>query len=335
MKIACPNCKRKTEVSERQVGEDVECACGTFFTVSRHRYAAAARQRLAVIFGAIGGGVALGVVFCIIWALQNSPAKGGRPVAAPAKTPASASVPPPPARSPEPPLSAVAPPPSSSPAPEARQLPKPFAWWKLDETSGRMAIDSAGRHHASFVDDPVWLPAGGVDGGALELRRHAQFLVVNAPLALASNTVTLTAWLKRDGKTAYPDAGILFWRTAAPTGISVMENGELHYIWKGQYKGVKTGLVIPRERWCLVALAVAPDRAVLYVGNESGLRSFVNAAPHPPDPFSTKLAIGHDTWGGKRTMIGLVDDVRIYDLALSPEQIRTLHQQSQPSSPRN
>ena len=43
------------------------------------------------------------------------------------------------------------------------------AYWKLDETAGDVARDDSGGNHATLNGGPVWKPADGKVGGALEL----------------------------------------------------------------------------------------------------------------------------------------------------------------------
>ncbi len=66
MKIACPMCKRKLEVTERQIRKDVVCPCGIAFTLDAQMYRAAANRRMLVavtIAGSVVVMVALAVVF--------------------------------------------------------------------------------------------------------------------------------------------------------------------------------------------------------------------------------------------------------------------------------
>ena len=44
-----------------------------------------------------------------------------------------------------------------------------MAHWRLDETEGDIAQDSAGRHDGTLNGDPQWQPLGGQVAGALEL----------------------------------------------------------------------------------------------------------------------------------------------------------------------
>ncbi|NQT03963.1 MAG: hypothetical protein HQ580_18200, partial [Planctomycetes bacterium] len=41
------------------------------------------------------------------------------------------------------------------------------ALWKLDETSGNIAKDSAGNNNGTLIGDPQWQPSAGKIGGAL------------------------------------------------------------------------------------------------------------------------------------------------------------------------
>ena len=330
MKIPCPKCQRKIEVAKCQIGSDLDCSCGIAFTLSRKLYSTAANRRLALVFGIAGGTVALVIALCVILA-QGPVDKAEKPTT----TPPAANLPP----SPPPELPPAAPELVKTPVPlttpMAVVLPTPFAWWKFDESSGQIAADAVGKHPGTLVGYPVWRPGLGVDGGALALRFSGQRVEVKSPLNLNSNTVTATAWLKITD--SGPKTGIICWRDGKPagtkqvpqmvTGLGINANNELSYAWKEEDYKVTTGLAIPKNSWVFVAMVVDREQAILYLGTSSGLRSFANKRLHEPEPFKNLLWIGGDCLFTSRTVRSRLDDVRIYDQSLSPEEIGELHRQ--------
>ena len=103
--------------------------------------------------------------------------------------------------------------------------------------------------------------AGGVHGGALSFDGVDD--AVQLPgLDLQSNTVTVTAWIRREG--AQPEwAGLFFSRAGGTTaGLNFGTGQELRYHWDGGMWGWDSGLVVPDATWTFVALVVEPTHIV-------------------------------------------------------------------------
>jgi len=86
--------------------------------------------------------------------------------------------------------------------------------------------------------------------------------------------------------------------------------------------------VIPNLRWVFVALVVEPQRATLYKGLDGILRAEVNPVSHGPEEFDGTLLIGQDAAGAARHFRGWIDEVRIFDAALSTDEIAEIHRHS-------
>ena len=84
----------------------------------------------------------------------------------------------------------------------------------------------------------------------------------------------------------------------------------------------------PDDTWVFVALVVEPDRATIYQGDLAGnLSKAVNTVSHGPEEFDGRTQIGRDSAGGRQYQ-GWIDDVRIFDVALTPGQMDALYQAS-------
>ncbi len=321
MKIACPMCKRKLEVTERQIRKDVACPCGVAFTLEEQMYRAAANRRLLVVIAAVGSMVVLTALAAVF---LFAPAKK-KTVAGKLENPAAETVAQTgntPAGQPEAPSVK-----NGTAAPAAVTLPAPAAWWKLDETAGQTAAESAGGGRSGTLKGfPVWKPARGVHGGALSLNGSVQHVAIATPFRPGSGAVTITAWLKPSGK-QIQGGGIVFCnqpKGGNGTGIFVQESGELRYAWNGQYGDIPSGLLLPNA-WCFVALCVKSDEAVLWMGTSSGLARKINRKSHAADAFGREIHLGNNAKDPTFSFKGMIDDVRIYDAALEPEQLELLY----------
>ena len=207
-----------------------------------------------------------------------------------------------------------------------------FARWKLDEVSGSAALDSQGTFHGVYVGDPTLGGAGASAklGTSVSFDGAGDRVDVAMPMALDSNRVTMTAWVKRNGaQNAF--AALIFSRAGSTTaGLNFGTADELRYHWNGSAStyNFDSGLVVPDQEWVFTALVVEPDRATLYLGQDGTLSAATNFVTHPVEAFDGKLVIGQDPNFGNRYLRGDLDDPRVYDAALSPAEIDALYQRT-------
>ncbi|MFC1634854.1 LamG-like jellyroll fold domain-containing protein [Planctomycetota bacterium] len=70
------------------------------------------------------------------------------------------------------------------------------AHWTFDEVDGSIAHDSAGAYDANVVGDPVWLPDGGMAGGALQFDGDGDYVSAPYVLPSGSKSFSIFAWIK-------------------------------------------------------------------------------------------------------------------------------------------
>ncbi len=159
-----------------------------------------------------------------------------------------------------------------------------------------------------------------VPGKSLSLNGAGQYAVANGNLNLNSNTVTLTAWIKTQG--AQNDwSGIVFARGGNTTaGISIRSNNQLGYHWNDAGWWWDSGLVVPQNRWTHVALVITPQQASIYLNGVPA----THVAAQAVEEFDAPVHIGADPNGSDRYFKGQIDEVNIWNTALSKNQIREL-----------
>jgi hypothetical protein len=198
--------------------------------------------------------------------------------------------------------------------------------WKFDDGSGVFAVDSSGNNYNGTIwgTTPKWVD-GQLDG-ALELNGTTDFVESFFTLA-SSNTVTMTAWIKRKGD--QPDwTGLIFHRrgtggSTVACGIGFSGAGrtnQLQYHWN--YNNAATynfgsDLTVPDKEWAFVALVIEPTKATLYL---NGL-SATNSITHQKQSLND-INLGRDAAG--TYFRGVIDDVRIYNRALPEAEIAYL-----------
>lgn len=210
----------------------------------------------------------------------------------------------------------------------------PVGHWRLDETAGTTAYDYWGGHDGTptagvtpDVAGPRPTAFKGFEAGntAYQFAGNASAVVIPA-LNLNKNTVTIVAWIKPTGD--QPDyAGIVFARGNTATGLDYTTEDQLGYHWNDDSATYnwRSGLYPVADQWNFVALVVEPTLGTIYLDDGvNGLLSSENYVNHGPATFADPLRIGVDSPGGGRGFVGTVDEVTVYDRALSYEEITAL-----------
>ena len=194
-----------------------------------------------------------------------------------------------------------------------------IAHWKLDETEGNTASDSAGEHHGTLYGDPVWQSTGGKLAGALQFDGANDYVSTDFILNPIEGSFSVFAWTKgggpgeviisqTGGTTMFgstwlctdPSDGSLMTKLMEPNpslqSQSAIADGEWHHI----------GLVYDLDALCrhlyVDGAEVAKDTTIVgYVPSDGGLYFGAGKDLDPATFFS-----------------GLIDDVKIYNRAIVP-----------------
>jgi hypothetical protein len=222
--------------------------------------------------------------------------------------------------------------------PAATMTNLPVAYWQLNEASGTIATDYFGGFNGTYgalsvlgADGPRPADQPGFANTNIAVQTTA-FTVDSAvalpPLNLGTNNrVTITAWVKPDGaQNQY--AGIVFSRSGGTiAGLSYDVNGaNLAYQWAGNRVNFPSGLAIPSGQWSMITLVVTPTNATLYCGTNQTMRTAVDVFNQPVQTFGGTTMIGLDVSSGEaaRTFNGAIDEVAIYDRALTEAEVLSL-----------
>ena len=192
--------------------------------------------------------------------------------------------------------------------------PTLVAHWKLDETEGDIAYDSAGENDGWLYGEPVWQPTGGAVDGALQFDGIDDYIMTNHILH-PHRAFSVFAWVKggTPGQVIISQKrGGLNWLLADPSEGKLMtelkEPGR-----SGSPLWSQT--VITDGHWHRIGLVSDGSNRMLYVDD-------VEAAKDAQAGFeatygSLSLGAGTNLEPGS-FFSGLIDDVRIYDRAITP-----------------
>ncbi len=197
-----------------------------------------------------------------------------------------------------------------------------LAFWPCDEGEGAVVSDASGngRDGAFVFGDPAWVE--GISGSAVEL--VGPTLIEVPPLGMELSEATMAGWINPNGP--QPDwSSIIMHRNPGPAhGFNIL-GYQLAYHWNDDsaswsYRG---GDMIAEDDWTFVAVTIEADKATFYV---NGIKGSVNEITHAPAIWDGNIYLGgdgNDNWIARR-MNGALDDVVMYDRALSAGEIQYL-----------
>ena len=151
-------------------------------------------------------------------------------------------------------------------------------------------------------------------------------------LNLNTNTVTIALWLQPKVDPVNDHAGLFFTRQSSSGGNGLgffyTTTNQLGYTWNlgsTETSQFASGLVPPAGQWSFAALVVEPTRATIYLGGSNGLASATNAIPHIVEAWDGPARIGDDDGYWNDNFPGRIDEVSVFNYALSPAQISNLY----------
>jgi hypothetical protein len=217
----------------------------------------------------------------------------------------------------------------------------PFAYWRLNETSGTIAFDFWGGHNGAYQSGAVFGVAGATNppfsgfessNTAVQTFGATPSSYVSVPFGtIGTNTVTFTAWLYPMG-VQENWSGLLVNRGGIGGGFNYNDQQMLGYTWNNNNAatyGFASGLLIPTNDWSFVAVVISPTNAILYLINGTKVQTATNVLAHTSDVFGNNWQIGHDNNSnnnnGTRTFNGIIDEVALYLRSLSPTEIFELY----------
>jgi len=192
--------------------------------------------------------------------------------------------------------------------------PTLIAHWALDETEGMIVADSAGDNNGYALGDPIWKPDGGQVDGALQLDGVDDYVITGFVLNPEDGPFSVLAWVKGGvpGQVVLSQMGKASWLCADSLegnlmtelkgagrdatellSQTIITDGNWHRIgivWDGSHRTLYVD-----------GLAVAEDAQANLLGSENGLYIGTGKSMEPGSFWS-----------------GLIDDVRIYNRAVTP-----------------
>ncbi|MCP4543857.1 MAG: hypothetical protein GY832_42630 [Chloroflexi bacterium] len=202
------------------------------------------------------------------------------------------------------------------------------AWWQLDESDGTTAQDSWASNHGTLTNGPVWQPGGGKIGGALAFDGVDDLVAVGNMDVAGGNGLTIAFWFKADD---FDNADARFVSKATDSSeqghywmVSAFNGSALRFRLKagGSTDTLMSGSgVIQAGEWVHVAATFDGAAMRIYMGGTAV--ASVDKTGNMATGTNVPAALGAQPQGGNE-FDGLLDDVRIYNRALSQAEIGLL-----------
>ncbi len=189
-----------------------------------------------------------------------------------------------------------------------------IAHWKLDETEGAIAYDSAGSHHGSVQGNPIWQPAGGKLGGALQLDGVDDCVTTEFIRDPSEGPFSISAWVKGEapGQVIVSQVKGANWLMIGPSGVLMTE---LRQSGRQQGKPLTASAVVTDGAWHRVGFVWDGSNRILYVDDVEVARDTQTTLT---GTYAGLYVGAGSTLAPGTFWTGLLDDVRIYDRAVKP-----------------
>jgi hypothetical protein len=192
------------------------------------------------------------------------------------------------------------------------------AHWKLDEGSGNTAIDSAGSNNGTLIGNPTWT-AGRING-ALSFDGVDDHVVAAPVDALAGDTLTAQAWIRTSGF-----AGI--WNPV----MTQNSGGNGYYFYVSSDRPAFYLVVGAAYVQATSIDMINPDQWYLVAGTNDGsnLKLYIDGQLKDSDNSTGFLGVSSNAYFGCEPTSslyynGLIDDVRIYNRAVSESEFKDI-----------
>jgi len=196
--------------------------------------------------------------------------------------------------------------------------PNLVGWWKFDEGSGTVALDMSGHgNHGALQGDPQWV--SGRDGGALEFDGAGDYVDCgNSPSISPTTELTVMAWIKVNPWTKT-------WEAILAKGdnsyrLSRSGSGNATHFGCGGTSGnyFDGSVVVTDNEWRHVAGVYNGASMIIYI---DGVEDTRIPSTGSVTASANNLFIGENSGAAGRHITGLIDDVRLYNKALTVEEI--------------
>lgn len=208
--------------------------------------------------------------------------------------------------------------------------------WEFEEGTGRRSADLSGRDRPARLLGACW--AQGEFGGAVKLGYQGMKTTVEIPCLNeldGTNEMTMSLWAMFDEHSeSYPcllsagwsPGGIMFFKNGSSASVRFGKPKAAHWIKEDKWTETQVHLAsnLPLKKWVHFAVTFKRPTITTYF---NGKKVATNTNWDYELGITKPLTLGSVHFS-RTSHNGLIDDMRVYDYALSAEEIAKLHQDS-------
>jgi len=205
-----------------------------------------------------------------------------------------------------------------------------IAHWNLDELEGNIAHDGANDNDSNIHGEPLWQPEGGMVDGALQFDGIDDCVETDFILNPADGAFSVFAWIKGGaaGQVIISQKDNTVGRTTNPgsawLGVGASDGKLTTGLMNTVFGSLDSESVITDGQWHHIGLAYDFDGLHRYLYMD-GIEVAKDTNPVGGVSSDGGLYIGASKDLEAGTFFsGMIDDIRIYDMALSAEEIAEL-----------
>lgn len=194
--------------------------------------------------------------------------------------------------------------------------------WKFDEGQGDIAYDSTGENHGTLINGPTWT-TGQIDG-ALSFDGVDDYVLIpeDPSLDFYLSSFTFATWVNPHEKRQHIFAHLDSKTTRKGIVLRIYENGMFRFSFYYDDLDTASG-AIPFDSWSHIACTYDynSDTAKIYIDGDLNVTG--NNGPYEGARVDSWIGKG---WEGQYWNYGIIDNVMIFDRALSDEEIWQFYQ---------
>jgi hypothetical protein len=208
------------------------------------------------------------------------------------------------------------------------------AYWKLDQKEGDIAYNSTGYNDGICYGEPTWQPDSGQVAGALQFDGIDDYIETDFALNPADGPFIAFAWIKGGAadQVIISQADTLSGRTIKPgsvwLGIDPSDGKLMTTLTDPQFAALLSESIIADDQWHNVGVVVVKTGSLFFrLLYMDGAMVAIDSQPIELllSNSGLRIGVGKNLEAGT-FFSGLIDDVRIYNIALNAEQIANLTQ---------
>ena len=198
-----------------------------------------------------------------------------------------------------------------------------ISWWKGETNANNVAVDQTGANNGTFMNGTT--TASGKVGQAFSLDGADDYVLLkNSAIVANSAASTVGAWVFptafNAGTMIYSEnnsGGVVYQIFLSSAGIPTFG------IWvSGEWSFASASSPIPTNAWTYITGTLDSSGMKIFV---NGVGSGTNAANQPSNASIVEVDLGRVTNSGGAYFKGLIDEVQIYNRALSDAEILAIY----------